>query len=397
MDGSVAHEPLELGPVSLHVSGGTNELERDMHRLPPEARRAARVELERSSLIEDDEQEVRTSEGNAGQKLLALTRLMVNMAPLMKTVVLPWANHIALPMGEFVARSRGCLREETYSAELWTFFKIRPDEGGAHVSSMGMWTYGLPEVAAHLPADSEPMNVVERLAELQGRMIVGGWWPEEGTTLTLCDEEARLRAMPDALWVEGHAESNNEVALARRRYRLLRTMQVIVGDATHFHTPAEENRPAIEHLLRPFGESVAITNGLSFQTQPGGTEADENERVELSLTAEKLGPWAEDWLEWAASYFRGHDGSSPIHPFDRLVLPEPNSGIAGAIVWPSGHLHPGPDQARVHLWDIMPVLPRELEAFRADPKSQTEWIDAHFEAGDQGALHERWRSVISSS
>ena len=136
--------------------------------------------------------------------------------------------------------------------------------------------------------------------------------------------------------------------------------------------------------------------------QRGSQPGDENERVELVLFGEALGPWARRWLAWIAGLLQGGDGTHPLRPRDRVVLGEHAAGIAGVILWPSGHLTPygAPETAvdsanersrfRVHLWELLPISSDELAEFRKDPAAQLAWIDTRNRARDIDDVRRRW-------
>jgi hypothetical protein len=203
----------------------------------------------------------------------------------------------------------------------------------------------------------------------------------------------RLDRVSDAIWAEPVQWSGSSTLNApRASFARSRTMQLVVGEHTHHRTPAQAGLPAIEHFIIHDRESMAITNGLSAGPQPGATPQDENERVELYLQSKDIGPWADFWLHWGAASLFNHGPEHPIRPYDRLVLDAPREGIAGAIVWPAGHLNPfGDHEPTVILWDMLPFLPEELAHFRADPSAHGRWLDEREEKNDFSTIHDRWR------
>ena len=384
----------DLGAVCLCISGGTNELARNAHR-EPEVTRAAtrRLRNDLAAVTRQPGAPPPTIESAASKKMLDLTRLVRALGPLVGTIEIPRANHIARGAADFLREAESYVDGSAYTFPLWTFLKPRNDEGGGHLASTGMWTFGLPDVGAPLVDGLAASKLVAAVGALQREMVAEGWWPEDGQTFVANGIELSIERVWDAIWVVPRAHASvPTVAAARGRFVRQTTMAQILGDATHFHRTADAGRVAIEHFLRRGGSShIAITNGLSSVCQPGGNAADQNDFVELSLTSTSLGPWANGWLDWAASCLHAHQGAHPIRPYDRLVLPEPDRGIAGVIVYTSGDLRsPRPGEPAARLWDLIPITPDELARFRSDPGAQKAWLAERDARADFASLQERW-------
>ncbi len=394
LDTSLSEEPIALGPATLHVSGGTNDLARGEHSQPAEIRRVARETAARIAAATGmDNGRI---ESQASRKLGALTELVRALCPLASAVILPQANYITLGAQAFFAMTEEYQDARSYTFPLWSYLKIRPDPGMATIASTGMWVLGLPDVAAALPEGADRRAVVLALGMVQREMVAEGWWPEDGAVFETEQASLRLSRIRDAIWVEPvGAPDDRAKRAARERFGRVRHLGLLLGPHTHHHTPPSAGRVAIEHFLRPDGKSIAVTNGVSAQPQPGGTAEDENDYVELTLNSSELGPWADGWLAWASDYLQGHDGSHPIRPLDRLVLPEPTRGVAGAIVWPMGHL-PAEDGRgpTTQLWDLIPFTQEELAAFRAAPTAQRAWMDERLARGDFAAMQARWARAV---
>jgi hypothetical protein len=335
-------------------------------------------------------------ESAASRKMTALARLLHGLCPLATAVILPKANNIVLDARAFAADAERYLEGGAYSFPLFSFLKVRDDEGVGTLVSTGMWPFGLPETGIALPQGADRGALVQALGELRREMVAEGWWPEDGSTFEATVGTLSLERVGSSVWVTlGGGAATGPFAVARARFARAEAARAILGDPTHHHRPAHGDKVAIEHYLRPGREHLAITNGISDRAQPGGTTADENDFVELSISSRRLGPWADGWLHWASKYLAGHDGSHPIKPFDRLVLPEPTAGIAGVITWPFGHLAPTrPGAPTVRLWDLVPFHVDELAMFRQRPGSQGAWLDERVARGDFEAMHARWDATL---
>ncbi len=392
VDDGVAQGTPGIGPACLQISGGTNETERWGHQATEEVRKATAAMARQLQLLAAPDEERIISK--AALKVERLTGLLRSLAPLAESVILPQAGNMAYPSAQFQEVSAE-YDVGAYHSPLYVFSKLRTEEDGPYASSLGMFLFGLPDMAIPLPGGVPPVTMVRAMSNLQREMVAEGWWPENGKTFqTESVGRVRIEHVQDALFLvpEEMTLDPARVAVARHRFALERCALQLFGRSTMFRV-----RPpgmVVDHHLLPGGKSFAITCGVSMVPQKGGTADDENDRVEIVLFSDKLGPWATKWLQWIHGILRHHDGSHPIRPFDRLVLPGPMGGIAAGIVWPWGHLSPfGSGGERVHLWCLLPILEEELAAFRADPSAQGAWIDERGAKGDVETLFRRWDSV----
>lgn len=399
LDRSIAETEVVVGPATLHVSGGTNDVARSEHQQPPEIRAAAKEGAAKAAAMLGYDADSSKIESAASRKMWRLTELVRSLAPLATSLVMPQANHLVLASDAFVAMAESYADESGYPFPLWSFLKVRDDEGVGTIASTGMWCFGLPDVGIALP-EGEPRDAyVLAIGALQREMVAEGWWPEDGAAFTCELGEFRIRRVWDAVWMSPKSLAVSVgAALAERRFARLRQLGLLLGPHTHHHRAAERGLVAVEHFLRVGESSLAVTNGLSDAPQPGGTAEDENDFVEITVTSRALGPWADGWLAWLVESLRGHDPSRPIRGRDRLVLPETTRGIAGAIVWPMGHLKPlGPNDPTVQLWDAIPILPTELAAFRETPGAQAAWMSERVERDDIAEIQTRWTAQAIAS
>lgn len=395
-DRALLKGPLPLGPAQLHITGGTNELEISQHAQPEDVRRAAREAVERMMGPGDPHA---TIESNASRKVRSLLDSLVRLAPLASALVLPHANHTTFEMGMFLEMARPYLEEGGYPFPLFAFLKVRDDADIPTLESVGMWIFGLPDVAMALPDELETRTAAHCLGEVQREMVAEGRWFETGARFaTESLGEVVLVRRRDGLWVSpSRFPATPATAAAASRFARRRALAQILGPHTLHHMPAQDG-VAIEHCLRADESGLAISNGLADRPQNGGTPEDENLHVEVVLTSLELGPWANGWVNWIIGAIRGGDGSHPIRPNDRMVLGDAALPIAGAVLCPMGYIaaepaavahHPG--APRTELWDMLPFSHEELASFRASPTAQGDWLDAYITQGRVPELQARWR------
>lgn len=392
LDRSLCQDTLDLGPTTLHLSGGTNELARAQHREHAQlraVRESVRAALDLVSAPDPAALDL-PQECAAARKVRALTQLVHALCPLATAVVLPRANHLVRTAATYAAAAEQCQSPDFDPFPLWSYLKLRDDAGQEYIQSIGTWVYALPDAGLPISNGVDRQAAIRALAALRRATLRDGHWPEDGAELTTELGPLQITHLRDDLWLHPREETPAQRA-TRHRHARLATMFAILTGATHFRRAAGESGVAIEHFLRRDQPGIAITNGVSTNAQRGGTPEGGNDFVELSISATGLGPWADGWLDWAALHLRG-DGSHPVKPYDRLALPEPRNGLAGAILWPSGNLKPyGTAAATIQLWDVLPILTEELAAFRQDPQNQTAWLDARDAQQDFTTLHERWQ------
>ncbi|MFO0554765.1 MAG: hypothetical protein U0271_40685 [Polyangiaceae bacterium] len=389
LDRSLFEGEVDLGAATLNVSGGSNELARSEHWQPAALKREARRMVEeRLGMKADPNARV---ESNASRKMTRLTEIIAAMAPLTSAIVLPKANQLVLEPRAFAADAAH-YREGAYAFPLWAYSKVRQDADCPVVATVGMWVFGLPDLAMPLPLDAgiEVADAVRALGVVQREMVAEGLWPATGDTFTTESGLVRVERIRGNLFVVPDRVSRGAaLERARARYSIVTGFGAILGDHTLHHRPADDTGIAIEHFLRAGGDDMALTNGLSLTELPTGA------RVEVAVTSRALGPWADAWLRWVVFCLRNQDPARPIQANDRLVLPEPKPGvdcrIAGAILWPMGHLNPAePGGPVVELWDLVPFTVEELADFRAAPDAQRRWMDERVERGEIQAIQARF-------
>jgi hypothetical protein len=349
LDTALAEQPIDVGAATLLISGGTNELERDLHRSDLAARQQIGVALEVVS-------PTARIESTASMKMRRLMDLVRSLAPLATAIVMPHANHLAYPIAQWMAL--GADYDDGYTFPLFSALKVRADV----LASTGMWTFGVPDVAMAATAGQRDDHV-RIVGLLQRELVAEGWWPRDGDQF----DGRTLRAMWESIWIE----SADEDPVQRAQFERFAQLRKILGPSVHYFQGRDR---AIEHFLREGQPSMAVTNGFSATR-------------ELSITSPRLGPWANDYLDRVALAFAG---DREIKELDRIALggDEP---IAAVVPWSVGQLNPlRPGEPTVELWDLLPILPAELAEFRVRPGAQSEWIDARQQLGDFAKLHERW-------
>ncbi len=391
-DESAAQTEVPFGPMSLHVSGGTNELEFQAHNQPADLRRLMRQMRDGVSTMAGETPRILS---NAGKKVEELTAILRVLHPLTASVVLPRANYISFSSAEFEAMAAAY--EGHAHFPLYVFSKIRKVKTGAYAVSTGLFVFGLPEIAMLLWTSRPPLEFVRALGHIENEMISEGWWPEHGAKFSTDIGDVRLERVVDAVLaipVE-YSIPEETIRTVRHRFAIERCAIGSFGQG-QLHRLVTEDGLAVDHHVLREGESVAVTNGLSLKAQPGGTAKDGNDYVEAAVFSERLGPWANEWLAWFAAVLNGHDGSKPVKPMDRLALPEPKEGIAGMIVWPMGYFSPyakssdDADATRVNLFGLVPILEEELALFREDPSAQQRWTEERRAKRDLEEIHGRW-------
>lgn len=358
-DRALLDEDVTFGPATLLVSGGTNELDRDRHAQPPKLRELGR-EMAMNALAVTEHPDVAKGpiESAASRKMTRLTELVCALAPLATAVILTRANHLVMSSSYFATRADNFLDGASYMFPLWSCVKVHGDV----LASTGMWPFALPDVAMRCRPGDDRGARVKILGELQREMVAEGWWPADGDTF----DGRTLRRAWDSVWI---AESHDDRDKQFERFAQLRR---ILGPSVHHHRSGPN---AVEHFLIRGAPSYAITNRLS-------------ETVEIAIRSRDLGPWANHYLDLAAAVF---GGAKPVQPYDRIVFGD--GPIPAAVVWPFGHLNPLHDrEPTVQLWELLPILPDELAAFRARPGAQQAWCDERDGKQDFVELLARWRT-----
>jgi hypothetical protein len=257
-----------------------------------------------------------------------------------------------------------------------------------------MFVFGLPDVAMPYGGELGPEKAAEALGQIQREMVAEGWWPEEGASFDTVGGPVNLTRTGGGILAVPSELDLDPDAVAAARYRFARErFWAGVGAPSVVHRVRHEDLITDHHLVLD-GASCAITNGLGLTTQKGSTPEDENERVEVALIGEAVGAWSTGWLAWIASALRGHDGSRPFRPFDRVALDEPVGMIAGCILWPRGEPWDAGLDAPVNVWAMVPILTEELAAFRARPGAQQAWMKERLAKGDVETLFDRWAQVV---
>ena len=365
LDLGASHEDFGMGAQCLHLRGGARAGAKH------EPRQAA-IEVER------------------------LTGLLRALCPLAEGVVFVNANDIAFAASEFLAASA------TFAAgadhfPLYVFTKVRAEDDGPYASAYGMALFNLPDLAMPLGGALTPGLATAILGELQRAMVAEGFSPDDGATFDTRIGRLRMEHVQGALFVVPIAVALDPAKVAVARYRFMRER----GEA-HAGVPGilhRVRRPGlvVDHHLRAQGSgagpSFAVTNGLGLTARRGGSADLGDDRVELALMSEHVGPWATGWLEWVARALGGPDGGKPLRAFDRVVLEEPASGIAGCVLWPGAVGRASGARDGVHTWALVPILEEELATFRAAPEAQGAWVDERRARGDVEALFERWSRV----
>jgi hypothetical protein len=238
--------------------------------------------------------------------------------------------------------------------------------------TQGLFLFGLPDMAMPLGEGVDPASAVNALGELKREMIAEGWWPESGATFSTELGSLRMERLDGGLFVVPQDPALAPAAVATARYRFaleLATLDPFTPTTRHRVTT---DALVADHLLRADG-GIATTVGVGLSPQRGGSAEAQNERVEVALQTTTLGPWATQWLEWIADVLANQDGSSPLKPFDRVVMASPAGEIAGVVLWPRAPLETFGET--VEHWTLIPFNGEELARFRSGPNEQAAWLD----------------------
>jgi hypothetical protein len=393
LDTSASEARLGLGAVCLHVSGGNNELAVQAHTQPAAMAAMTRRLRDQLSLVTTPPGDKPRIVSAAALKVERLTELLRGLATLADSVVFPRANGVGFSASEFLAESQG-YDSSGYHFPLYVFSKVRSEDDGPYICTTGMFLFALPDIAMPLGANLAPQAAVNAVGALQREMVAEGWWPEHGATFDTPLGPVQIEHVGGALFVVPTAIALDAAKVAAARYRYAREQSAAtLAELGILH---RVRRPGlmVDHHLRAGGASFAVTNGVALEVQRGGTPTQENDRVELMITSRQVGPWATGWLEWATAALRGHDGSNPLKPFDRVVLEAPFAGIAGCVLWPQREPFSFPGLGAVHTWSLVPILEDELAQFRANPGAQAAWLEARFASGDLETMHARWSRAV---
>ena len=389
--GASGDPPQKSGVARLHISGGTNELEVGAHQQPAAIRKMAAEMRGNFSVMtkapgDTTPARIISAAGWKVEELSACLRKLCRM-PWAVGIVLPQANHQAFSAREFATETEQYPHH--YHFPLYVYTKVRPDPDGPYAVTMGLFLFGLPDIAMPLSPGLEPAEAARLMGLLQNEMVAEGWWPEHGARFTTDGITLAIERVGDGLFVTPTNRQFDPAKLAVARYRF--ALERVTTRPLAPHTRHRVRTPELvcDHLLDAAGASYAMTVGLSLTPQRGGTAALENDRVELLLETKHIGPWATGWLAWIASAVRENDGKMPLKPWDRVVAPEPEGDLAGVIVWPRGPW--SVLGGVVQVWGLVPFLSTELTRFRSAPGEQEAWLKAH--ASNVPALLDRWSRV----
>lgn len=133
---------------------------------------------------------------------------------------------------------------------------------------------------------------------------------------------------------------------------------------------------------------IAVTCGLG--AVPVGDLADQHPRFEFAIVSPQLGPRIVFALSCLAHVAHVPERRLPLFEWDRVTFEQPYQGkIAGAVLRPFAALEITSDRP-VMIFDLLPILPEELESFRADPPTLRAWVEARKTLRDEAVLHRRW-------
>lgn len=387
-DTSASEQPLSFGAAQLHISGGTNETEVMSHQSPLALRRDIRDQLDAITTPPGADRRVVSG---AARKVERLTDLLRGLAPLAASVVFPHANRVAYSAAAFVADSDEYIGGGSYHFPLYVISKVRSDADGPYVSTTGFFLFGLPDMAMPLPNGLAPIDAVRAMGALQREMVAEGFWPEDGATFPTDLGPLRVERVQDGLFVVPPIPTLDpaRVRVAKYRFAMERCVRAIFGPPV-LHR-ADIPGGVVDHCFLANGMSLALSNGNGLVPQAGGTEAEGNDRVEIALFTDVLGPWATRFIAQIPGVLRAHNGARPVRPFDRIPFPAPVSGIAGVVAWPYGHFTPfGAQAEKTHLWALLPILEQELAHFRSAPGAQQAFIAERQSRRDLPEIMARW-------
>lgn len=335
--------------------------------------------------------------------LFVLTGLLTNLLEtgLADWVVLPhvWAREVALSEILELEATRGAAarresgRAVSFLGEIFTKLLITPD--GLHGTLLGAVVLGHPDIGVSLAASAEHASAAAALLQA---MVPRGLRPRSGMTIeaegtTFVVESLQNRAM----WMR---PAGPEAPHSDGRYRFgvtacLPAWLKANWSSSFTWSGAGAKDPRIELWTTRALPShhVAITNGLGARAQVCLGPADPDAFVEIAIVSPVMGGRIPDALIALAKSVHAPGRTAPILEWDRCVVPGLPGGIAGAVMRPLGVMQVFPDHP-VTVFDALPILDEELAAFRADPSTQSGWINLVCERSDFDALHERWERLV---
>lgn len=297
------------------------------------------------------------------QKIERTAELLSALAPLGEGIVLPVAGHRFLPWSAWPSRGAG---------EVFAAF-VTLARGRDALSTRGMRVFGVPELGAAIAGDVDACT--RAVFDAAFEVAWQGFVPASTARLAAhVDREAGAwtlaRVASEGLWIADRGGDPRDFALHASLARL-------VGP----HLFDDPDGAPSESTVALFGSTerrLASTIGLHRLARTKGP-------IELVAMSPRLSRHA----AWALRQVAAVVAASPdaVDAYHRFPMPPLESaGIAGVVLWPSGHVPLG--QSTVSLLEAFPITPAELARFRAG--DQEAWMDTVEQQNAFGALQARW-------
>ena len=346
--------PARAHTAVLHLSGGGDEAERMM--------------------LESITQEVREgrvpSKTTRFQKVERLVEHVRALAPLGPGVVLPLASHRYVPAEAWPATEG--------AGETFGLF-VTIGRAGDVLQTRGMSVFAVSECAC---ATLHPAETAPRLFDVAFEVAWRGHTPREGGVFeAFVDREVPpcelTPVLPDLLWIGDPHDPAGAIALHDAAVRA-QARTVFAAPALFDDPGASGDVASITMHGALEGPRRAMTVGLARLPRAEGP-------VELITTSPALSAHAGFALGQVAALLAANPDA--LGPYHRVAIETlAPAGLAGVVIWPSGHLQLG--GRVIALWELLPITPEELAAFRAG--GQEAWMDHVEDTNGFEALQARW-------
>lgn len=314
-----------------------------------------------------------------------VTRIVAALCRLGPGVVLDLAEGLVISADDFVRRSTGD------PARLWSALSV--GHGQRYMRSRGMGMLGAPEVAMRLAGESFDHEAAV-LAGLCGD-LARGWVPVSGETLTYDGGATyRMFELGSGWWVMGdHPE---EAQAAHHAAMWLGAAERFIMRRVGYVDGLENSAPP--HFIDVFSGlgTAMITNGLSLGSQPGGSMAEGNERVELMVRLDRDDSVHARMLSMFGGMMFDQQGDRPFRPWDGLRN-APDTGFPPEletlilvpreplVIWP-GH--------ETSVFELVAVSADEYMALRGNHEAGDRWLSERKRQRDWSGYRARFNAFL---
>jgi hypothetical protein len=297
------------------------------------------------------------------RKIERASELLVALAPLGQGVVLPVAGHRFVPWSLWPSKGAG---------EVFAAF-VTLARGQAELSTRGLRAFGVPEMGAAIGGDVAACT--RALFDAAFEAAWQGFVPTSTAKLSAYVDRAAgawtlARVAREGVWVTDRGGDP-------RGFALHASLVGLVGP----HLFDDPEGAADEPRVALFGSTerrLASTIGLHRLDRAKGP-------IEIVAFSPRLSRHAAYAIRQVAAVVRASPDA--LDAYHRVAMPPLESvGIAGVVLWPSGHLPLG--SSDVTLLEAFPITAHELARFRAG--EQEAWMSAVEAQSAFGVLQSRW-------